>query len=100
MPKTFICPISDDIMENPAVAADGFSYERDEIAKWLIRNNTSPLTNAILTHTNLTPNHVLRTQIIEWREKQTVSISSDRVVVDDTEAGIIGRGHCSQRNFA
>ena len=92
VPNAFICPISQCVMDNPVFAADGFSYEGDEIAQWLVGNNTSPLTNAILPHTNLTPNHVLRTQIIEWREKQTVSISSDRVVVDDTEAGIIGRG--------
>jgi len=85
VPKSFICPITDDVMNDHVVTADGFSYERSEIEKRLVRNNTFPLTNAILIHTNLTPNNALRTQIIEWRDKQNISISADRVVVDESE---------------
>ena len=79
-------------MIDPVVTSDGISYERSAIEEWLLNHNTSPSTGAVLPNKNLIPIVALRTQIIEWREKQTVSISSDWVVVDDTEAGIIGRG--------
>ena len=93
VPPCFICPLSAmDVMNEPVFTADGFSYERSMIEEWLVGHNTSPLTNAILSRTNLTPNMLLRKQIMEWRDKQTVSISADRVVVDNTEDGVVGEG--------
>ncbi|XP_074571723.1 putative U-box domain-containing protein 50 [Curcuma longa] len=55
------CPILQEMMENPHVAADGFSYEHDAIKGWLESGHeTSPMTNLKLKHTDLTPNHALR----------------------------------------
>ena len=92
VPPSFICPLSMDVMNEPVFTADGFSYERGMIEEWLVGHNTSPLTNAILSHTNLTPNMLLRKQIMEWRDKQTVSIIADRVVIDNSATGILGKG--------
>ncbi len=54
-------------MRDPVVAADGYSYEREAIAAWMQRAGTSPLTNLPLQHGALTPNHLLRSAILEWQ---------------------------------
>ncbi|CAK9019275.1 unnamed protein product [Durusdinium trenchii] len=65
-PADFICPITQDIMEDPVVAADGVSYERYAIELWW-RNghHSSPLTNLPLEHAMLLPNQALRNLIQE-----------------------------------
>lgn len=50
------CPISNDIMRRPVVAADGHSYDERGIMKWLMTRDTSPLTGAQLPHKSLIPN--------------------------------------------
>ncbi len=62
----FLCPITQEVMHDPVVCADGFTYEREAIAAWLKRKDTSPMTNAVLPHKNMTPNYVLRSAIQEW----------------------------------
>eukprot|EP00252_Welwitschia_mirabilis_P021423 TRINITY_DN5499_c0_g1_i1.p1 TRINITY_DN5499_c0_g1~~TRINITY_DN5499_c0_g1_i1.p1 ORF type:complete len:496 (-),score=69.85 TRINITY_DN5499_c0_g1_i1:408-1895(-) len=69
-PTAFICPISKEVMENPHVAADGFTYEYQDIKTWLDRHNTSPMTNLPMPHKNLLPNLTLRSAIIEWKAKR------------------------------
>lgn len=65
VPDEYLCPITRQIMTDPVIAADGFSYERTSIQSWLrTGNHTSPMTNAPLAHTNLTPNRSLK-QIIQ-----------------------------------
>ena len=53
-----ICPITQEIMEDPVVCADGHSYERGSIERWLAAHGTSPLTGRALPHKALTPNHL------------------------------------------
>ncbi|KAL1192134.1 U-box domain-containing protein 37 [Cardamine amara subsp. amara] len=66
-PQYFICPISLEVMEDPQVAADGFTYEAKAIRSWLGRGHeTSPMTNMKLLHTMLVPNLALRSAIQEW----------------------------------
>jgi hypothetical protein len=38
----FICPITYELMREPAVAMDGHTYEKSAIEKWLKTNQTSP----------------------------------------------------------
>ncbi len=66
----FVCSISQDIFQDPVVAADGYSYERLCITEWLAYNDTSPMTNNMLAHINLTPNHTLKSSIETWLELQ------------------------------
>lgn len=66
LPAT-ICPITQDVMEDPVVCADGHSYERAAITHWLLARDTSPSTNAPLPHKNVVPNHALRNLIAEVR---------------------------------
>ncbi|KAL5727435.1 non-specific serine/threonine protein kinase [Ranunculus cassubicifolius] len=70
VPSYFICPIFQDIMQEPRVAADGFTYELEAIKGWIDGgHNTSPMTNLKLSHNDLVPNHSLRSAIEEWRQK-------------------------------
>ncbi|XP_077217384.1 U-box domain-containing protein kinase family protein isoform X2 [Tasmannia lanceolata] len=70
VPSIFICPIFQEVMEQPHVAADGFSYELEAIEEWLgSGHDTSPMTNLKLKHNRLTPNHTLRSLIQDWRNR-------------------------------
>ena len=65
----FICPITQDIMKDPVICSDGYTYERAAISQWMSTKNTSPLTNQPFQHNNLTSNHMLRSSIQEWQQK-------------------------------
>ncbi|KAK6929001.1 U-box domain [Dillenia turbinata] len=73
IPKVFFCPILRQVMKNPHVAADGFSYELEAIEEWLgMAHDTSPMTNLRLKHKHLTPNHTLRTLIQDWYNSRSL----------------------------
>ena len=60
-----------EIMENPQIAADGFTYEAEAISGWLhTGHDTSPMTNLKLDHCNLVPNYALQNAILEWQLQQ------------------------------
>jgi len=75
-PEVFLCPILREPMEDPVVAADGFTYERASIQRWMNECSAggvrlaSPMTNLPLSTTALTPVHALRAEIAAWREQQ------------------------------
>ncbi|KAJ1280324.1 hypothetical protein BS78_04G223200 [Paspalum vaginatum] len=69
-PSYFICPIFQEVMSDPQMAADGFTYEAEAIRGWLDEADTSPMTNLTLAHRELTPNKALRSAILEWQQKQ------------------------------
>ncbi|CAN8254044.1 unnamed protein product [Cochlearia groenlandica] len=73
-PQYFLCPIIKDIMEDPQVAADGFTYEGEAISGWFERGHeTSPMTNKTLAHTTLVPNLALKSAIQEWLQASSNS---------------------------
>lgn len=65
IPHAFLCPITREIMKDPVIAADGYSYERRAIKQWLEQRGTSPITNLPLHNFNLVTNHSLRSAIHE-----------------------------------
>ncbi|KAL3850684.1 hypothetical protein ACJIZ3_012566 [Penstemon smallii] len=66
-PSFFLCPILQEIMHDPQVAADGFTYEGEALRGWLGNGHeTSPMTNLKLSHLNLTPNYALKLAIQDW----------------------------------
>ncbi|KAK6936854.1 U-box domain [Dillenia turbinata] len=69
-PNHFICPIVKDVMTDPCVAADGYTYERRAIEKWLEEKGTSPMTNLQLPNKNLVPNYTLLSAIMEWKSSK------------------------------
>ncbi|XP_015973700.1 U-box domain-containing protein 34 isoform X1 [Arachis duranensis] len=66
-PSQYYCPILQEIMDDPHVAADGFTYEYRAIKAWLSRHNVSPVTKHKLRNSMLIPNHTLRSAIQEWK---------------------------------
>lgn len=67
--KHYRCPITGKIMRDPVLTADGYTYEREAIAKWLIYNDTNPLTYELLVNKNLIPNHPVRNIIQDFLDK-------------------------------
>ncbi|XP_076920901.1 U-box domain-containing protein 9-like [Bidens hawaiensis] len=66
-PKEFNCPISKRIMMDPVIISTGKTYDRASIQKWLTAGNrTCPETHQVLSHTVLTPNHLVRDMITQW----------------------------------
>ena len=59
-----------EVMEDPYIAADGFTYEEEAIRGWLNSgHDTSPMTNLKLDHTDLVPNYALHNAILEWQQQ-------------------------------
>ncbi|KAF5178076.1 U-box domain-containing protein kinase family protein, partial [Thalictrum thalictroides] len=69
-PNDFICPLLKDLMEDPCVAGDGYTYDRKAIEVWLKENNKSPLTGLSLPSKSLIPNYSLFSAIMEWRSNK------------------------------
>ncbi|KAM9343099.1 WD repeat, SAM and U-box domain-containing protein 1 isoform 2-T2 [Pholidichthys leucotaenia] len=70
-PDEFLCPITRELMKDPVIAADGYSYERESMESWIRgKNKTSPMTNLPLQTTLLTPNRSLRMAITRWKSSQ------------------------------
>lgn len=65
IPHSFRCPITSGVMSDPVILPDGFSYEREAIAKWIEGRQTSPCTGKRLDIIFLLPNHTLRDAIRE-----------------------------------
>ena len=58
-----------ELMQQPVMAADGFTYDRASIEAWLARGKTSsPTTGAPLPHLGLAPNHLVRSMVVEYLE--------------------------------
>ncbi len=70
LPHDFLCPIEMELMDDPVVCADGFTYERSAIKKWLRINNTSPKTNERLPNKDLIPNKTLKAVMDHWIESR------------------------------
>lgn len=71
IPDEFLCPITRELMRDPVIAADGYSYEREAIESWIhTKNRSSPMTNLPLLTTLLTPNHTLKMAISRWKTSQ------------------------------
>ncbi|KAF4108714.1 hypothetical protein G5714_009787 [Onychostoma macrolepis] len=68
VPDEFLCPITRELMKDPVIAADGFSYEREAMESWInTPNRSSPMTNLPLQTTLLTANRSLKTAIQRWK---------------------------------
>ncbi|KAF8048479.1 hypothetical protein N665_2496s0004 [Sinapis alba] len=67
-PSHFICPLLKGVMNEPCVASDGYTYDREAIEYWLREKDMSPVTNLPLPSKNLLANYTLYSAIMEWRK--------------------------------
>uniref|UniRef100_A0A0D9XM56 RING-type E3 ubiquitin transferase n=1 Tax=Leersia perrieri TaxID=77586 RepID=A0A0D9XM56_9ORYZ len=75
-PSYFLCPISQVIMRDPQMAADGFTYEADAIRDWLDKGlDRSPVTNQTLANRDTIPNIALRSAIHEYLKQNKMNRS-------------------------
>jgi len=65
---SMMCPITQTLMADPVIAADGHSYERSAIEHWMGTSNKSPMTGSELTTRFLITNHTLRSIIKDHGE--------------------------------
>jgi len=70
LPGMPCCPITGVPMIEPVVAADGHTYERNAIARWLQTSSRSPLTGEIFAHRELVPNYLLLSSLGNERGKE------------------------------
>ncbi|KAH9107542.1 hypothetical protein AeMF1_017141 [Aphanomyces euteiches] len=68
MRLAFRCPLSGDLMTDPVVASDGYSYDRENIEAYMVQHTTSPVTNEPLESIPLRPNHALKSAMRELEE--------------------------------
>jgi len=67
-PDDYLCPITHELMNDPVMAADGHTYERTAIGRWLKTNTTSPKSGDELESKALLPNYMARSLIREWQD--------------------------------
>eukprot|EP00658_Telonema_sp_P-2_P031035 TRINITY_DN23314_c0_g1_i17.p1 TRINITY_DN23314_c0_g1~~TRINITY_DN23314_c0_g1_i17.p1 ORF type:complete len:487 (+),score=120.46 TRINITY_DN23314_c0_g1_i17:83-1543(+) len=72
IPDEFRCSITQELFECPVITSDGHSYEAAAIRRWLESHSTSPLTGQHLPDKVIRPNHSLRAQVVEFREKHAL----------------------------
>ena len=56
-----------ELFKEPVVISDGFTYENEPLATWLVTHNTSPMTNATLTNRQSFNNTNLKNVIEQGR---------------------------------
>ena len=65
-PSEYRCPITREVMEDPVIAEDGQTYEREAIATWMASAGTSPMTRQRMVKMFF-PNLAIKEQIAKWR---------------------------------
>jgi hypothetical protein len=73
-------------MRDPVVAADGHTYERSAIARWLGTSDKSPLTGSILPHKNLVPNYMLLSSLQDAVKAPVIIVETVMEEDDDLES--------------
>eukprot|EP00873_Tetraselmis_striata_P035672 jgi/Tetstr1/455936/TSEL_042717.t1 len=70
MEEWLTCPLSMDLMEDPVLAEDGWTYERAMIQEHLRHRAVSPMTNLPIG-TTLMPNRMAKSLTEEWRSRNS-----------------------------
>jgi U-box domain len=75
-PRGFVCPLTMDVMFDPVLDAEGNTYERSALFKWLQHNPTSPVSRQPLHERMVVTNNALRETIHEfmgtaWVQRKT-----------------------------
>lgn len=86
-PRDHLCPLSVDLLTDPVVAADGFTYQREYIERWFRTcidsgsQVTSPITREVLTNLELRDNRLARNLISDWRGEQNPERAQQETVL-------------------
>ncbi|KAG9149348.1 hypothetical protein Leryth_003324 [Lithospermum erythrorhizon] len=85
VPEEFRCPLSKELMKDPVIVSTGQTFDRPFIQKWINSGNRMcPQTQQVLSHTILTPNHLIREMISQWCKKNRIQLPDpDRYSKDE-----------------
>jgi hypothetical protein len=73
IPGEFRCPLTFELMIDPVVCDDGYSYERESIIQWLkLNNNISPMTEEIINPSNIKSNYSLKGLIEKYKQTHLI----------------------------
>lgn len=86
VPEEFKCPLSMELMRDPVIIASGQTFDRPFIQKWLKAGNRAcPRTQQVLSHTILTPNHLIRGMIAQWCRNHCIKLPDSVDYTNDDE---------------
>mmetsp|Transcript_55447 Transcript_55447/g.120873 ORF Transcript_55447/g.120873 Transcript_55447/m.120873 type:complete len:328 (-) Transcript_55447:80-1063(-) len=83
-----MCPISRSLLRDPVMAADGHTYEREAIIRWLTRHNTSPMTGLPVPNRIIVPNMMARKMARILREAGVAGAVWDSIDNISSEAAL------------
>lgn len=66
IPEKYLCTISHEIMEEPVVASDGYTYDQKIIHKWVTQSSTSPMTRDTMSVNEWFLDKRLQEEINAW----------------------------------
>jgi len=83
------CPITKQIMINPVICSDNYTYEKNAILAWLEKNTTSPITRQPMLNI-IYVNYAIKdlielynnNQLISITEKSNKKIKSEKIVIE------------------
>lgn len=70
IPHEFLCPITQEVMKEPVICADGYTYEKDALAEWFKTKDLSPMTGQKVDMKIVFPNFTLRSRIKEFLDRK------------------------------
>lgn len=74
------CPMTLEIMDDPVIAEDGYTYERSAITRWINENGTSPMTRMRMQASELRPNRAIKA-LIDTYHTQTQRIAVNVMLI-------------------
>ncbi|WP_298627811.1 U-box domain-containing protein [uncultured Legionella sp.] len=80
IPNQYLCPISMELMTDPVISEDGYTYERNAITQALKARPVSPITQAPVNPDLLIPNRALK-ELIEQFIKDHPEIAQDNMAL-------------------
>ena len=83
IPNEFLCPITLEIMTDPVICEDGYSYEKKSIYDWLERSVSSPMTREPISKDRIQPNESLKKAIDSWLENRSFKREFDKKDFDN-----------------
>ncbi|XP_051143062.1 U-box domain-containing protein 9 [Andrographis paniculata] len=94
VPEEFKCPLSKQLMRDPVIIASGKTFDRPFIQKWLkAGNRTCPETQQVISHTILTPNHLIREMISQWCKNHGIKLPESVQYTDEDGLTEADRNH-------
>jgi len=73
-PEGLCCPISKQLMEDPVVAGDGFTYDRSTVEALFKHNGCSPMTRQPFKNRVLHQNQKVKSEIVSFKEQTVTEI--------------------------